>query len=235
MFTNPKAFVFDLETTGLPKKGGLEMPGIYGLYGAIVDLRDPELKIEADIEQWIRIDPEHEWSKFSVANASTHKCVIENDLGIPYRLEGGGTVQLSYGLDREWLSSAVAMANLRAFLMNHQVADEKGRTFGPMPTGHNVARFDLPVLARAMWRAQGVELDTMLDYHALDTCGQAGFDLAVANDLVDRVRLEKVAPFLGIPYEKGHDAKSDVLMTLEVFRKLLARARREKTAPALVA
>lgn len=224
MFKNPYAFFFDLETTGLPRKGGTQMPGIYSLYGAIVDLRDPSLQVIEDIELAIRVDDYQTWSTFGYENAVAHGFVSVQENGIAYVLEEGGTVNLSYSTDRSWKAPAGAMLELRHFLAKYKVEAEDGRVYLPMPAGHNVARFDLPVLSRLLWTAANIAIDDVLDYHSLDTCVAAGFDLVVANDVTDRVRLEKVAPTLGIPYEKGHDAKADTLMTIEVAKRLIGRA-----------
>lgn len=91
---------------------------------------------------------------------------------------------------------------------------------GAALAGHNPA-FDRAFLD-AGWRGTGVARPEM-DYHVLDTASLAWPLLAAG--LIDSVSLGKVCEHLGIEGERLHRALPDARRSLEVARRMLARAR----------
>lgn len=90
------------------------------------------------------------------------------------------------------------------------------------PAGHNVIGFDLPILRREFDR-YGIH-NVPLDHQALDTMCLA-FGLLKFKGKVPNVKLETLAKHYGIEEFTGdgaHDAVSDVRVTAEVLKRLLA-------------
>lgn len=209
---NPFAFAFDLETTGLPTEGGAVMPGIYNLYGEIWNLEALADGPVDSIQLWLKVNKDRKWSDFSLQNVVHNKVLSVVD------------GQVVYNDDRPWVEPAEGLTQLQKML-NHYCTTDGGRIYRPVPLGHNVARFDVPVLARAVYETLGVELDTLMDYHAIDTCVAAFMDLVVVNQAIPFVSLNRVAPFFGIVNPAAHDAKADVQTTMQVFQALADRLR----------
>lgn len=89
------------------------------------------------------------------------------------------------------------------------------------PAGHNVVGFDLPILKREFAR-YGIA-NVPLEYHALDSMSLA-FGLLKFKGKVPNVKLETLASHFGIEFKGAgaHDAMSDVRVTAEVLRRLVA-------------
>lgn len=90
-----------------------------------------------------------------------------------------------------------------------------------IPAGHNVTGFDLPILRRSFER-YGIG-NVPLDYHALDSMSLA-FGLLKFKGKIPNVKLETLAKYYGIEFKGAgaHDAMSDVRVTAEVLRRLVA-------------
>lgn len=90
-----------------------------------------------------------------------------------------------------------------------------------IPAGHNISGFDLPILRREFERYS--ISDVPLDYHALDSMSLA-FGLLKFKGKIPNVKLETLAKYYGIEFKGAgaHDAMSDVRVTAEVLRRLVA-------------
>ena len=91
---------------------------------------------------------------------------------------------------------------------------------GAALAGHNVS-FDRAFLDAA-WRSTGVDRPEM-DHHVVDTASLAWPLLAAG--LIDSVSLGSVCEHLGIEGDRLHRALPDARRSLDVARRMLARAR----------
>jgi DNA polymerase III alpha subunit (gram-positive type) len=127
-----------------------------------------------------------------------------------------GTVY-TFSPAKPWVNEESAVRHLIDFLAKYSY-EENGRKVKPVPAGHNVSRFDIPILS-TMLGSHGIRIDTLLDYHCVDTAVLAYTHLVMGTRTLSKVNLATVAEYLNIPYtNEAHTAMFDVQVTAEVLK-----------------
>lgn len=128
---------------------------------------------------------------------------------------------------KESVDPFVAIFDLISFLRKHgdqQHLSNKGWWSSYMPVmGHNIWTFDMQ---RLYALAEQVELFLPVWPHPLDTYQLASWQFFIHRDKLRRsipmnFKLETLAAWFGIRYDRPHDALEDCLVNIEVARKLI--------------
>jgi len=116
----------------------------------------------------------------------------------------------------------LVIEDLVTFLDTHSPRDANGKMIKMLPAGHNIGRFDIPILWRAAYVC-GIDMDAYLDHHLLDTCGMAYERYVFKLRSTEKVSLRKLAVFLGIEIDESqtHKAKYDMFITNQVLRHMM--------------
>lgn len=190
---------FDLETTGL----SFTRDEIIQV-AAVATTGPPAFKVRAKIE--VKIKPS------------------EAGVGRLNRLiaDGFDTVWDAETWEKVW-EKEPGLQRVANFFKAHadiQVLSKKGRPYMTCRVaGHNVSKFDVPMLF-----AHGRRHDIFMPVNPIcfDT-----FQLACTNKILfgvgpEQLTLEGLCQFYAIPVERLHDALADVMMNIEIARKLVA-------------
>ena len=197
-----RIFFFDVETTGLGKKGERVVP--VQIAGIIVDPNTPG---------WPEVG---RFGPYFLQIPVGAHCE-------PYAMEMHEKKHRSRDFFRiKGLPPAEVYSALKDFLAPH------GKC---VPGGHNAAPFDLPILRREA-ALHGVELeaprgaDWGLDYHVYDTAVQAYQMLHYCGSRpLASVSLKPLCEHLGIPVDEAqqHDAMYDIELTVQCAREMHKR------------
>lgn len=198
-----KFLAFDIETTGLPHDQ--ERVAIIQFAGMILD-SDLEPTRDLVVNEFIQFPiPEnqllHGKIRFSsVALDMQKKLGRELNFFADWNLNNKVSSVTFYKMLYEWLN-------------RHRNGEKL------VPFGHNVAQFDYPILLKEAYN-HGYDLSTVLDYHCFDT-SCLSFPLLM-DGTIKKNNLTSLADFFEIERKgEAHDALSDLLLTIEVAKKLL--------------
>lgn len=199
----PLIWLFDFETTGLPHQGARVVPVQVAV--AVIDPNQPGWPEIGCYHSYIQIPPDATLGTFAMA---MHRKKGRNQQF--YQKNGKPAAQVYEELE----------AFAQPFLTKYS---EKPRKL--LPAGHNVGPFDIPLLRREAY-LHGVDVETFLDHHCLDTAGMAYERYMFDRPILEKVSLKPLCQHLGIELDEEkdqHDAVVDVLKTAEVLRKLMMR------------
>lgn len=99
-----------------------------------------------------------------------------------------------------------------------------------LPLGHNVS-FDVGFL-QALFAKHGAKISEFLSYHKVDTVGIAiYYDLVTHGTVGSYYRLTELTSRFEIPHDNAHDALSDVVSCVELFRIMHKTLGGKTTAP----
>lgn len=199
----PLLWLFDFETTGLPHQGDRVVPLQVAVL--VLDPNEPDWPEIARYHSFIQIPADATLSPGAMAM---------------HRKKG-----------RDWqfyqdngLPAVTVYEQLEKF--SRQFLEYSGYWEKPrklLPCGHNVGPFDIPLLRREAW-VHGVDVETFLDHHCLDTASMAFERLMFTEQVLEKVSLKPLCSHLGIELDAEkdpHDAVVDCLKTAEVLRAFM--------------
>lgn len=171
-------------------------PKIHSLLTAYFAICDKDLNIVDDLELQLKPD--------DIAKLNVTKEAMEvNKIDIDEHLKDPNTITYEEGKKA-----------LKDFLIKHKI---KGKRKSYMPAGHNVA-FDKEMIWNQLISQE--EFETDVHYRTIDTSSICSF-LKDVDILPEEVgNLMSLVDHFGVPKQDAHNAKRDVRMNIEVYRRM---------------
>lgn len=117
---------------------------------------------------------------------------------------------------KDLVSRKEAGTLLKAFVKKHKGTGVHGR---PSPLGHNV-QFDIDMLKNQILTKE--EYNDIIHYRVVDTSPIANFYKAAGLLPKESGKLTSIAEFYGFEVSGAHDAKFDVYLCLNVYKKMIS-------------